>query len=123
MSAAYKILIVAPSWVGDMVMSQTLLKLLKLKHGTNCQIDVLVNSWALDVVKRMPEVNQVHVNPFGHGEFGLIKRIKLGFSLRSEHYDQCFVLPNSLKSALVPFFAGIQKRTGFVGEVSLTIND
>mgnify|MGYP003461676874 FL=1 len=117
MSAAYKILIVAPSWVGDMVMSQTLLKLLKLKHGTNCQIDVLVNSWALDVVKRMPEVNQVHVNPFGHGEFGLIKRIKLGFSLRSEHYDQCFVLPNSLKSALVPFFAGIQKRTGFVGEM------
>lgn len=117
MSAAYKILIIAPSWVGDMVMSQTLLKMLKLQHGESCQIDVLVNSWALDVAKRMPEVNQVHINPFGHGEFGLVKRIKLGMSLRAEHYDQCFVLPNSFKSALVPFFAGIPKRTGFIGEL------
>ncbi len=117
MTTPYKILIIAPSWVGDMVMSQTLLKMLKLKHGASCQIDVLVNHWALDVVKRMPEVNQVHINPFKHGEFGLWKRIKLGFSLRAKHYDQCFVLPNSLKSALVPFFAGIRKRTGFVGEM------
>ena len=117
MTTPYKILIVAPSWVGDMVMSQTLLKMLKLKYGVNCQIDVLVNQWALDVVKRMPEVNQVHINPFKHGEFALFKRIKLGLNLRAERYNQCFVLPNSLKSALVPFFANIRQRTGFVGEM------
>lgn len=117
MTTPYKILIIAPSWVGDMVMSQTLLKMLKLKYGVNCQIDVLVNQWALDVVKRMPEVNQVYINPFKHGEFALFKRIKLGFSLRAERYNQCFVLPNSLKSALVPFFADIRQRTGFVGEM------
>lgn len=113
----YKILIVAPAWVGDMVMSQTLLKLLKKQYAENCQIDVLVNDWARDVVRRMPEVSDVYINPFKHGEFGLLKRIKLGLSLRKNHYDQVFVLPNSLKSAIIPFFANIAKRTGFVGEM------
>ena len=113
----YKILIVAPAWVGDMVMSQTLLKGLKRQYGEMCQIDVLVNDWARDVVKRMPEVHEVLINPFKHGEFGLLKRYRLGRELRRKHYDQCFVLPNSWKSALVPFFAKIAKRTGFVGEM------
>lgn len=117
MPKPYKILVVAPAWVGDMVMSQTLLKLLKTKHGANSQIDVLVNEWARDIAPRMPEVTQVFINPFKHGEFGLGKRIKLGLNLRKEHYDQVFVLPNSLKSAIIPFFAGIKKRTGFVGEM------
>lgn len=113
----YKILIIAPSWVGDMVMSQTLLKILKQQHGGACQIDILVNDWAKDVAKRMPEVNQVFINPFKHGEFGLAKRFRLGRQLAKERYDQCFVLPNSLKSALIPFFAGIKRRTGFLGEM------
>lgn len=116
-SQLYKILIVAPSWVGDMVMSQTLLKLLKKQYGENCQIDVLVNEWALHIVSRMPEVSNVLINPFAHGEFALFKRIKLGWSLRKVQYNQVYVLPNSLKSALVPFFAGIKRRTGFVGEM------
>ena len=111
-----KILIVAPSWVGDMVMSQTLLKQLKSKYGGETVIDILVNSWAKDVVKRMPEVNQVHCNPFAHGELGLFKRFWLGRQLASFAYDQVYVLPNSLKSALVPFFARIKERIGFLGE-------
>ncbi|HRG63954.1 MAG TPA: lipopolysaccharide heptosyltransferase II [Burkholderiales bacterium] len=113
----YKILVIAPSWVGDMVMSQTLLKILKQQRGDACQIDILVNDWAKDVAKRMPEINQVFINPFKHGEFGLAKRFRLGRQLAKERYDQCFVLPNSLKSALIPFFAGIKRRTGFIGEM------
>lgn len=117
-SSVYKILIVAPSWVGDMVMGQTLLKQLKTQYGNDqVLIDILVNDWAKDVAKRMPEVNDVLINPFKHGEFGLFKRIKLGLLLKKRKYDQAFVLPNSLKSAVIPFFAGISKRTGFVGEM------
>lgn len=116
MAQPYKILVVAPAWIGDMVMGQTLLKMLKHQHGDLCQIDILVNSWALDVAARMPEVNQVFVNPFNHGEFGLRKRISFGKSLCAQKYDQVFVLPNSWKSALIPAFANIKKRTGFVGE-------
>lgn len=54
--------------------------------------------------------------PVNHGQFGLAARFKLGRKLRSEGYSHTIILPNSWKSALVPFFAGIPKRTGFIGE-------
>jgi heptosyltransferase II len=115
--AKYKVLVIAPSWVGDMVMSQVLFKLLYKQHAGEIVIDVLVNSWAAGLVMRMPEINKVIPSPFKHGKLALFERIKLGFSLRSERYDQVFVLPNSFKSAIVAFFSGAAKRTGFVGEM------
>lgn len=111
----YKILIIAPSWVGDMVMAQTLFKSLHAKYDY-LQIDVFANNWALDILKRMPEVTNIIPNPFLHGEFKLLDRIKLGLELRTEKYDQAFILPNSFKSSIIPFFASIKKRTGFIGE-------
>ena len=48
-----KILIIAPSWVGDLVMSQALYRLLKQKDPDG-QIDVLAPLWCLDIIKRMP---------------------------------------------------------------------
>lgn len=112
----YKVLIIGPAWVGDMVMAQTLFKLLKSQHGESLILDVFANDWASGLLSRMAEVNQVIPNPFGHGKFELLKRIKVGLELRKNHYDQVFVLPNSIKSAITPFFAKIKRRTGFIGE-------
>lgn len=111
-----KILIVAPSWVGDMVMAQSLFIQLK-KQQPNCQIDVLAPAWSQGLLERMPQVSKVFEMPLLHGEFGLKKRFQLGKKLRSENYNQAIVLPNSWKSALIPFFANIPKRTGFIGEM------
>jgi heptosyltransferase-2 len=111
-----KILIIGPSWVGDMVMSQSLYRLLK-QQNPRCQIDVLAPQWCLDIVKRMPEVTRSIVMPVAHGRFQIRKRLKLAFDLRKEKYDQAIVLPNSWKSALIPWLAGIPKRTGWLGEV------
>lgn len=110
-----KILIIAPSWVGDMVMAQSLFMQLK-KQQPNCQIDVLAPAWSQGLLERMPQVSQIFEMPLLHGEVGLKKRFDLGKKLRSEKYNQAIVLPNSWKSALIPFFAQIPKRTGFVGE-------
>jgi heptosyltransferase-2 len=65
----------------------------------------------------MPEIAEVIDAPFGHGELALSARRRLGRSLRSRGYGEAIVLPNSFKSALIPFFAGIPRRTGFVGEL------
>lgn len=110
-----KILIIAPSWVGDMVMAQSLFITLK-KNYPNCQIDVLAPEWSQGLLTRMPEVTKTFVMPLTHGQFGLKARFSLGKKLRAEHYDQAITLPNSWKSALIPFFAKIPKRTGFLGE-------
>ena len=112
----YRILVVAPSWVGDMVMAQPLFKRLHQRHP-GLELDVLAPDWTLPLLARMPEVREAIPNPFGHGEFKLGARYRLGRSLRARAYDQAIVLPNSWKSALVPFFAAIPKRTGFVGEM------
>ena len=110
-----KILIIAPAWVGDMVMAQSLFIALKNTH-TKCQIDVLAPIWSQGLLSRMPEVSQTFVMPLTHGQFSLKARFALGKILRDEKYDQSIVLPNSWKSALIPFFAKIPKRTGFLGE-------
>jgi heptosyltransferase-2 len=110
-----KILIVGPAWVGDMVMAQSLFIQLK-QHAPTCQIDVLAPVWSLPLLARMPEVNHAIAMPLTHGQFGLTQRYQLGKFLRAERYAQAMVLPNSWKSALIPFFANIPKRTGYWGE-------
>lgn len=109
------ILIIGPSWVGDMVMAQTLFTCLKQRHP-DCQIDVLAPDWSRPILERMPEVCNALSFPLGHGVLELATRRKIGKSLAGQ-YDQAILLPNSLKSALVPFFAGIPKRTGWKGEM------
>lgn len=110
-----KILIVAPSWVGDCMLMQPLLTRLKQRHP-GCRIAVLAPPWTVSLLHAMPEVDEVIINPFPHGALQLGARYRLGKQLRDARYDQAIVLPNSLKSALVPFFARIPLRTGFVGE-------
>jgi heptosyltransferase-2 len=109
-----KILIVGPSWVGDMVMAQTLFQCLKQRHP-GCVIDVLAPEWSRPILARMPQVRTALSFPLGHGALELATRRRIGKSLKGQ-YHQAILLPNSLKSALVPFFAGIAKRTGWRGE-------
>ncbi len=110
-----KVLIVGPSWVGDMVMAQSLFIALK-QQNPDVIIDVLAMDWTRPLLQRMPEVNEAISMPISHGIFGWKMRKQLGLSLRERHYDQAIVLPNSWKSALIPWFAKIPLRTGWLGE-------
>jgi heptosyltransferase-2 len=111
-----KILVIAPSWVGDCMLMQPMLVRLMQRHP-GAQIDLLAPPWTSALLHQIPEVHKVIINPFPHGALKLMARYRLSHQLRATHYDQAIVLPNSLKSALVPFFAGIPLRTGFVGEM------
>ncbi|MGB5211258.1 MAG: lipopolysaccharide heptosyltransferase II [Gammaproteobacteria bacterium] len=111
-----RLLVVGPAWVGDMVMSQSLFIRLA-EHRPDLQLDVLAPGWSMPLLERMPQVNQVIEMPLGHGEFGFLERRRLGRSLRARDYRQAIVLPRSFKSALVPYFAGVPRRTGYRGEM------
>lgn len=110
-----KILIIAPAWIGDMVMAQSLLIHLKELYQSVC-IDVVAPRATLALVDRMPQVDEGLLLDIGHGQLLLGDRYRVGKSLRQKRYDQAIVLPNSLKSALIPWFANIPVRTGWKGE-------
>jgi heptosyltransferase-2 len=109
------ILVVGPSWVGDMVMAQTLFSELRRQYPDSA-IDVLAPAWCRPLLSRMPEVREALSLPFDHGDLKLGERHALGKSLRGK-YQQSYVLPNSLKSALVPWAAKIPRRIGWRGEM------
>lgn len=96
-------------------MAQPLIALLK-SHEGDCTVDVLAPSHIVPVFEAMAEVSSVLVAPQAHGKLQLAERLRLARSLRRQRYDRCYVLPNSMKSALVPWLAGIPMRVGHRGE-------
>lgn len=115
-STPSKILIVGPAWIGDMMMAQSLFKVLK-QRNPEVELDVLASAWTLPLLTRMPEVDNTIDMPLGHGAVGLGTRYRLGKFLADRGYGQAIILPNTFKSALIPAFAGIPVRTGWRGEM------
>ncbi len=110
-----KTLIVGPAWVGDMVMSHTLVQLIA-RTAPDGEIHMVAPPATAPIAERMAEVDQVHRVEFAHGEFGWSARRSAGKSLRLEGFTRAYVLPNSWKSALLVWFAGIPQRIGWHGE-------
>lgn len=108
-------LIVAPAWIGDTVMAQPLFMRLKAQFP-ELALDALAPAWVAPVLRRMPEIGEIIDNPFAHGELALSARYRLARQLSARGYRRAYVLPNSLKSALIPWLAGIPRRIGFTGE-------
>ena len=116
-------LIVGPSWVGDMVMAQSLFRVLAQREPERA-FDVLAPDWSLPIVARMPEIRNGIAAETAHGEIGLRKRRRIASALRDTGYERAIVLPRSFKSALIPWLARIPERTGYRGESRyLLVND
>ncbi len=108
-------LVISPNWIGDAVMAQPLLQLLKRQHPER-PIDVLAPPSVAPVWRAMKEVDSVLETPFRHGPLQLAERWKYGRLLKQKGYTDAYVLPNTLKYALLPIFAGIATRVGYKGE-------
>lgn len=111
-----KILVIGPAWVGDMVIAQGFFKSLKASYP-KATIDVLAPDWTRPLLDRMSEISHAISLPFKHGEFNLTKRFQIAKTLKHTEYTHAYVLPNSWKSALIPFLAKIPHRIGFRGEM------
>ncbi len=114
-TAPSPVLVVGPAWVGDMVMAQSLFKTLKAAAPDH-PLDVLAPAWSAALLARMPEVRDTVTTPFTHGRLQLGQRRRVAHALKSRAYRRAIILPNSYKSALIPWFARIPRRTGYVGE-------
>ncbi|MBY4895445.1 lipopolysaccharide heptosyltransferase II [Cupriavidus sp. AU9028] len=110
-----KALVIAPNWIGDALMAQPMFALLKQRYP-RIVIDVLAPKWVAPVLARMPEVGRVFPSELAHGKLQLSARLLFAQQLKNEGYDVAYVLPNSVKSALIPWLAGIPLRVGYRGE-------
>lgn len=112
MVATKNALVIAPQWIGDAVMTEPLLRRL---HARGERLTVGALPWVAPVYRAMPQVAEVIEFPFAHG--GLQFRERRAIAKRIEgRFDKAYVLPNSLKSALLPFLASIPERIGYFGE-------
>jgi heptosyltransferase II len=113
-------LVIAPQWIGDAVMTEPLLRRLS-ERGE--QITVFAVPWVAPIYRAMEHIAglQAIVDvPFQHG--GLQWQARRGLAARIHSgewgkFDRAYVLPNSLKSALLPWLAGISTRIGYTGEM------
>lgn len=110
-----RLLVIAPNWIGDAVMAQPLLRLLKQQYP-QAAIDVLAPAWIAPVLRAMTEVDTILETPFRHGALQLRERWRFSRLLRERGYMAAYILPNTLKFALLPWMAGIRKRIGYRGE-------
>lgn len=108
-------LIISPNWIGDAVMAQPLLQLLRAAHPER-PIDVLAPPAVSPVWRQVAEVDEVLETPFRHGALQLKQRWKFARLLRQRGYADAYVLPNTIKYALIPWLAGIRQRVGYKGE-------
>ncbi len=110
-----RILVISPNWIGDAIMAQPLLQLLKQQYPA-VAIDVLAPKWVVPVWQAMREVNNVYATSFRHGRLQLKERWNWARFLKKLSYDRAYVLPNTFKFALIPWMASIPKRIGYLGE-------
>lgn len=111
-AAATSSLVIAPQWIGDAVMTEPLLRRL---HARGERLTVGAVPWVAPVYRAMPQVAEVLEFPFQHKSLQLGARRRLARELQGR-FDTAYVLPNSLKSALLPFLASIPRRVGYLGE-------
>lgn len=110
------ILIIAPNWIGDAVMTQPLLASIKSQYPES-KIDVLASTWVAPIYRACSEVHDVIEAKFEHKHLQWGLRKELASKLALKNYQACFVLPNSFKSALIPWLANIPFRIGYRGEL------
>jgi heptosyltransferase-2 len=112
----HRILVIAPNWIGDAVMSQPLLAAIKASYP-HAVIDVLATPWVAPVYRACSEVAELIEADLRHGQLQWSLRRALAAQIKQRDYASCYVLPNSLKSALIPWLANIPVRIGYQGEL------
>lgn len=93
-------------------MTEPLLRVLQAR-GERITIGAL--PWVAPVYRAMAAVTEVIELPFAHGGLQWSARRAMARQLRGR-FQRAIVCPNSLKSALLPLWAGIPERVGYHGE-------
>ena len=70
-----KILIIAPAWIGDLIISAAFIK--ALKNDQDNSIDILINSNLVNVAHLIPGLRKIIPSKTEHGKLSFLYRIKM----------------------------------------------
>ncbi len=107
-----KILVRAPNWVGDGVMSTPALAVLR-SHFTEAEITVLAKPAVAALLSNHPDIDRIIVYEKHGKDAGLFGFFRLAFRLRQEQFDLAFLIHNAFEAALLVTLAGIPQRVGY----------
>lgn len=110
-------LVIAPQWIGDAVMTEPLLRVLAQRGET---LTVAAMPWVAPIYRAMPQVAHVIELPFSRGALQWWARRRFAQAWRGQ-FDRAYVAPNSWKSAVLPWFAGVPVRVGYHGEARFVL--
>ncbi|MFQ5818182.1 MAG: lipopolysaccharide heptosyltransferase II [Terriglobia bacterium] len=112
LSAAEKILVRVPNWVGDVVLSLPALAALRARFP-RAELVVLARPSVADLYRDVPGLDRLFV--FDHrGPLGLAR---LAAQLRRERFDLAVLFQNAFQAALLALLAGIPRRLGYRRDV------
>jgi len=101
-----RVLVCGVNWLGDAVMSIPALGLFR-REKSGCDVSILVKRRMAELWRMTDCVNEVLVYDPGSG--GTLAAARL---VREGGFDRAFVLPNSFRSALIPFLGRVPVRIG-----------
>ena len=105
-------LVIAPQWIGDAVMTEPLMRVLA-KRGERLTIAAM--PWVAPIYRAMTPIAEVIELPFPRAGLHWTARRALANQWQGR-FERAYVCPNSFKSALLPWLAGIPVRIGYQGE-------
>lgn len=101
----FRILIRSGNWLGDAVMSVPAVRAIK-RGRPDTRVTILTRAKLVDFWKLVPDVDEVISIKEDDNLLRVAKKISTGF-------DVAILFPNSIRSALEPWLAGIPRRVGF----------
>jgi heptosyltransferase-2 len=99
-------LVVAPNWIGDAVMSLPVLAALS-RAASGRRITVLASKGPAAIYRAQGSADEVRTAS------GLLAD---SLAMARGGFSEAWLLPNSFRSALVPFLAGIPERIGYASD-------
>ena len=104
----FPIVVRSSNWLGDAVMTTPAVQ--AIKHGRpDAHLTVLVKAKLADYWRRIPEVDEVLTIESKDSVWSVARKLRGKF-------DVAIVLPNSIRSALEAWLAGIPRRVGYAAK-------
>lgn len=102
----FRVVVRSSNWLGDAVMTTPAVQAIK-RGRPDVRLTILVKAKLADYWRRIPEVDEVLPIDPADTVFTVARKLRQG------RFDAAIVLPNSIRSALEPWLAGIPRRTGY----------